>query len=660
MESFQKNNLSLASSAYLRMHNMNPIHWQIWSTRVLSYAQEQNKLILVSIGYASCHWCHVMANESFSDPEVAKVMNEHFITIKVDREEQPDIDQLYCTAVQLMTGSAGWPLNVVCLPDGRPIWGGMYFNKSDWLENLQAILSLKETQPETLLAYASKLEQGIATSLLPTANHAQTESIEQIVADWKDSMDFSYGGFRSNQKFLLANSLNFLVDYQSYYKESDTASFIDNTLQVALNRGLYDKVHGGFMRYCVDKKWRIPHFEKMLYDNALALLLYSNAYASNSNPKYKDAVYKTFHFLENNFYQEGSGYAASQSAVSDDENGDSTEGAYYAYTKLEFQNTITSHFPMFCTYYGINKMGYWKEDKYILSANIDDHVIAKEYNLAFADFLKIKSNWLKALQQLAKERVLPEIDHKVICSWNALLITSLVKMYKVFKDIEFANKAIVLCNNLLDNFTEQSGKVYRLNTQNGKKEAYLDDYAFLTEALLAVYEITQESNYLKRAKEIADYCIANFQEKQMSLFYYTESKTHFATPLEYRDSVMPSSNSSLAKSFYWLAIVYPEANYLQLCLEMRESILMEMQGNPNSFSNWLSLELAIQKEYYVVFINGKNANEICKELTLENHRNAYFISKENAHTSTTYRPCSLKFCKNPVDSKKNLIVLLNN
>ncbi len=642
------------------MHSENPIHWQVWDKSVLDYAQKQNALLLISIGYSSCHWCHVMADESFCDAQVAEIMNRHFINIKVDREEQPDIDQLYITAIQLMTGSGGWPLNVVCLPDGRPIWGGMYFKKEDWIESLERIVAIKEQQPEKLTEYATHLEKGIIQNLIPIPKNEESISLNTIIEQWMNNWDFTNGGFQSRQKFLLANSLNFLIDYQHFHPDGSIASFLNHSLKTAINRGLYDKVHGGFMRYCVDTNWRIPHFEKMLYDNALALQLYSNAYNESPNENYKRAVYQTYNFLNKHFYTENTGYAASQSAVSTDKHGNSIEGAYYAYTKEELQSVITTNFPMFCAYYGVNSNGYWKDDLYILSTDYNDKDFAEEFDISYIDFITIKSKWQDALQSLAKTKPYPEVDHKILCSWNALLVTSFVKMYKVFYDNKFADNAKELCDILLNRLVDNYGKVYRQDINGSKQEAYLDDYAFLIQALLAVHEVTQEIKYLIQAKNIADYCIVNFWDKSSNLFYYTKQRKHFATPIDYRDDVIPSSNSSLAKSLYLLGILFPEEKYANYCLQMRKAVQSEMQKHPSAFTNWLSLELAIQEEYYVVFISGEDAERECQELIFKNYKNAYFTTKDSNSGALRYQSCSLNFCKTPMNSRDKLIFLLKN
>lgn len=295
------NELSTESSPYLLQHAQNPVYWKAWNAHTIKEAAQKNQLMIVSIGYSACHWCHVMEHETFENDDAAKTMNAHFTSIKVDREERPDIDAVYMKAVQIMTQKGGWPLNVVCLPDGRPIWGGTYFKPEEWRDTLEQLHKLYIDKPEKLLEYADKLQEAIETLQHLPLNKTETPTevlLQELLAKWTKSFDHDFGGMARAPKFMMPNNYEFLMRYGFQNKDQELLNFVDLTLTKMAYGGLFDTIEGGFSRYSVDMKWHVPHFEKMLYDNGQLLSLYANAYKRTKNPLYQEVIEKTISFCK--------------------------------------------------------------------------------------------------------------------------------------------------------------------------------------------------------------------------------------------------------------------------------------------------------------------------------------------------------------------------
>ena len=385
------NTLIKETSPYLLQHAHNPVNWYAWNNKTLVLAKKENKLLLISIGYAACHWCHVMEHESFEDEEVAKVMNKHFICIKVDREERPDIDQVYMNAVELMTGRGGWPLNAIALPDGRPIWGGTYYRKNDWMNSLIQIANLYKTNPKKLEEYAAKLTEGVQQSGLVNINqekeHFTKKYLQKCVTKWEIHFDNNLGGINKSPKFPMPNNYHFLLRYAYQTNNKELKNYVNKTLTKMAQGGLFDQIGGGFSRYSVDKKWHIPHFEKMLYDNGQLVSLYADAYLTNKKNLYKETVYQTLAFVERELMDKNGGFYSSLDADSLNDFGLLEEGAFYVWTKKELQKII-SDFELFQDYYNINSYGLWENGKYNLIRTTDDICFAKNHQLSVENIKK--------------------------------------------------------------------------------------------------------------------------------------------------------------------------------------------------------------------------------------------------------------------------------
>ena len=331
------NELQYETSPYLLQHANNPVNWRAWNQKTLSQALTEDKLIIISIGYSACHWCHVMEHESFEDVDVAQVMNSNFISIKIDREERPDIDAVYMKAVQVMTGQGGWPMNIVALPDGRPIWGGTYFRKNDWINSLEKLQELYSQNPKTIVEYAEQLHDGLQSlSIIPTHKDLTDfdfDIIENLVKKWQKSFDWDFGGMARAPKFMMPTNYEFLLRYGYQTKNKTILDFVNLTLTKMAYGGLFDTIAGGFSRYSVDMKWHVPHFEKMLYDNGQLISLYAHAYKLTHNSLYREIIEKTLAFVEEEWLtQEGSFYAALDADSLNTDN-HLEEGAFYVWTK---------------------------------------------------------------------------------------------------------------------------------------------------------------------------------------------------------------------------------------------------------------------------------------------------------------------------------------
>ena len=439
------NELINETSPYLLQHAHNPVNWKAWNDNTLNEAKTSNKLILISVGYAACHWCHVMEEESFEDSLVAQVMNTKFINIKVDREERPDVDQVYMNAVQLMTGSGGWPLNVIALPDGRPVWGGTYFKKEQWLNVLKQIAVVYEDTPEKLLDYADKLETGIKSLDIVSVNNSEFDFkhdfISEAVEKWEHRFDTIYGGTNGAPKFMMPNNIQFLMREAYQNNAIELQKYVNLSLKKMAFGGVFDHVGGGFSRYSVDEKWHVPHFEKMLYDNAQLVSLYSQAYKATKNPLYEEVVKETLEYIKKEMTHQDGAFYSSLDADSVSEDGELEEGAYYVFNKEELKLQLKEDFSLFSEYYNITNYGKWEKGNYVLIRKKSDQEIIDEFSISQEELNQKKKNWKQLLLAYRNNRAKPRLDDKSLTSWNALMIKGYVDAYKAFQVPEYLNAA---------------------------------------------------------------------------------------------------------------------------------------------------------------------------------------------------------------------------
>ncbi|WP_299682383.1 thioredoxin domain-containing protein [uncultured Dokdonia sp.] len=631
------NDLINETSPYLLQHAHNPVDWKPWNKETLALAKKENKPILVSIGYSSCHWCHVMEHESFEDTLVARFMNEHFINIKVDREERPDVDNVYMSAVELMTGRAGgWPLNAIALPDGRPIWGGTYFPKEDWMNSLEQVATAFKDNPNTLVEFADKLASGIKTRDIVTPNPNKPKFEEELVisslSTWSTYWDLQEGGIDRAPKFMMPNNYQFLLRYGHQTKDSTILNYVYTTLDKIAYGGIQDHIGGGFARYSTDKKWHVPHFEKMLYDNAQLVSLYSDAYLLTQKELYKETVYQTLNFIAREMTTEEGGFYSALDADSLTPEGELEEGAYYVWTAATLKTLLKEEYDLFASYYNINDFGQWENDTYVLIRTDADADFAKEHGISLVDLKQKRAQWKEVLlrfRESNKEK--PRLDDKILTSWNGLMTKGYIDAYRVFNDQKFLNIALKNASFMVDHMIRKDGGLYR-NYKNGKGaiNGYLEDYASTIDAFIALFEVTADTFWLEKAKQLTDYTFTHFQNKENNMFFFTsdEDTDLISRNIAYIDKVIPASNSMMAKNIFTLSHYYLDKTYTQTAATMLNNMQPEIDNSPTAFSNWLDLYLNYTKPYYEIVIVGINATEVLKEL------NTHYIPNKLIATST--------------------------
>ena len=672
----KKNNLINESSPYLLQHAKNPVNWNPWDKKYLNIAEKQNKLVIISIGYASCHWCHVMERESFQDSAVAKLMNEKFISLKVDREERPDIDQVYMNAIQLMTGSGGWPLNVIALPDGRPIWGGTYFSKEQWLSALNQISVIYEKEPEKFTSYADKVQEGINSLNIVDPAIDDFESIDLLKYSEKliDSIDLKFGGFNGAPKFMMPNNLDFLLRYSVQENNLKAKNIILESLEKMAYGGIFDHIEGGFSRYSTDEKWHIPHFEKMLYDNAQLMSLYSKGFKVSNKKHFKKVVYKIHEYINKEMKDNSGGFYSSLDADSKIDENNYVEGAYYSWSFSELKNLINEDFDLFSKYYNVNDYGYWKEeDKYVLINNVSDTEFISEHNLTEEVFNEKLSNWVSILKEAKKDKKKPSLDYKIVTSWNGLMISGYVDAYKAFNDEIFLNEAIESAEFIYKSLTKNDGGLFH-NYVNGKSKVngYLEDYATIIQASLDLYEITLNQKWIERALKLSEYVIKNFSNDESALFYFTSKKDEelITRTIEFRDNVIPSSNSIMAKNLFKLYHYFDKQEYFDLSKKMALSVTNEFEVYPSGYSNWFDLIYNLKSKFYEVAIVGENAIEKAAELNKKYLPNKLAIGSSTSNDlpllqnrfingKTLIYVCVNKACKMPTENLDESINMIN-
>ncbi len=660
------------TSPYLLQHAHNPVNWEAWHPEVLKRAAEENKPLLISIGYAACHWCHVMEHECFEDEEVAKMMNENFINIKIDREERPDVDQIYMDAIQMMTGNGGWPLNIVALPDGRPFWGATYLPKDNWVKSLEQLIELYKTNPDKILGYADDLERGIkAINLVENKEETVSYSLEQLssaVENWATYFDTFLGGYKRAPKFMMPNNIDFLLHYGTSQKDEKILEYVNTTLTRMAYGGIFDHVGGGFSRYSVDTKWHVPHFEKMLYDNGQLISLYSKAYAVTKNELYKKTAEESIAFALEELADENGGFYSSLDADSLDENNELEEGAYYVWTAEELQTLLKADFEIFKDYFNINSYGQWEEN-YVLIRDKPEKDIAEKHNISVTVLKEKIDNSLSILKQERTKREKPRLDDKILTSWNGLMLQGLVDAYRYLGDKSYLELALKNATFIQTKMKKADGGLYR-NHKKGKSNinGFLEDYASVIEAYISLYEVTFDIKWLKEAQQLTDYTIVHFQDTDSKLFYFTsdEDDSLIRRSIETNDNVISASNSIMGKNLLKLHKVYMDKGYGDLANEMLKNVQGNFDQNAQSYSNWLHLVLYKQQNFYEIAIVGDNYKSIGREIAQNYLPNSILVGSpeegpiellENRYNEgeTLIYVCIEGTCKLPVQSAEEVL-----
>lgn len=664
------NKLIDENSPYLLQHAHNPVNWYPWGEEALEKARLENKAIIISVGYAACHWCHVMEHESFEDKAVAQIMNDHFVSIKVDREERPDIDQIYMNAVQLLSGRGGWPLNAIALPDGRPFYGGTYFPKENWMSLLTQINTLFNQDKEKLIKQAEALTQGISESELIQLNQSELkftkEDHENSVQHYLQSLDTKFGGMGNAPKFPMPVDYQFLLSSLYYLKDDKIAYALGLTLDKMALGGIFDQAGGGFARYSVDSFWKVPHFEKMLYDNGQLISLYANAYKYTKKDLYKETVEKTIDFIQRELMSDENAF---YSALDADSEG--VEGLFYIWKKEELYRILAEDFPIIESIYEITEEGNWENGYNILHQWEDDETVAKKLSIPIQILKETKERAFIELMKIRKERIRPALDDKVILSWNALMLKGLIDAYRSFSKPEFLELAIKNADFLLDNMINKDQSAFRsYKNSKGKITAFLDDHAFLIDALIELYQASFDIKWLHSAKEQMDYVIENFSDEKSGMFFYTSLKSErlIARKMEISDNVIPASNSQMAINLKRLAYFYDDSDYHKRSNQMLNNMIDSVKNQGRFFSNWGNLLLWNLYEPVEIAIVGENAKALRQEFDEYYIGNALFLSGNETDLDllknkavdgkTLIYVCHNKNCQRPVETVKEALELL--
>lgn len=625
MDKKYTNDLIHETSLYLLQHAHNPVNWYSWSENTLSLAKKLDKPILLSIGYSACHWCHVMERESFENMETAKFMNENFINIKVDREERPDIDSIYMDAVQILTGSGGWPLNVFLTPDAIPFYGGTYFppkqsyNRPSWMDVLKFISEVWKTNPIKAEDQAQKLLDHIQSLTAAFSSVSKVENIEksdftglqckELNSAFLKSADKIFGGFGSAPKFPQTFTSQFLLAYGKFYNCQESIDHALLSLKSMLRGGIYDHLAGGLCRYSTDEKWLAPHFEKMLYDNALLIIVLSDAYQICKDEEIKKGIEKTITFCENELKSKEGGYFAAIDADSEGE-----EGKFYIWDKTEIESVLGEESSEFIDYYGITEKGNW-EGMNIL--NKSHHFNTNIYNTDVDDLLRRIAICENKLLFHRNKRIRPETDDKIILSWNALYLTALCKASAALKEEKYRDVAEELFHFLESKFFKSDCQLnHSYKNSELKFMAYLDDYAYLIQSCILLQELTGNQKYLDYAKSYTQYVIDNFSQESSDFFYYTDQIQGdiILRKLDNYDSALPSGNSVMAFNLKYLSEIFQIEGWKAQSIRMLNRIYPFVIQHPNSFAFWCFQIINQSVENYQIVITGKEISEMRSSL----------------------------------------------
>jgi len=662
------NRLIDETSPYLLQHAHNPVDWIPWDNDSFKEAKQNNKLVLISVGYSSCHWCHVMEKETFEDDSIAKFMNKHFVNIKVDREEHPDVDQVYMTALQLMTGNGGWPLNVIALPDGKPVYAGTYHTKTQWDDVLRKIIRLYREDPDKFQEYANKVTSGIQTMnmITPEKEHPAItkDLLKKSIDNWKEYWDLTWGGEINDQKFVIPHRFNVLLDYATLEGDKEILNYVENTLDKIALGGIYDHVGGGFYRYSTDKEWKVPHFEKMLYTNAQLVSLYSKAYKVFKKPLYKEVVFGTIDFLKKEMKNSEGAYYAAIDADSEGE-----EGKYYLWEEEELKKILKTDYKLFSTYFNTTKNEILESNNYLLYRSVNDSLFAKQLQITISDLNLKKKKWKTLLQNVRKNRVRPIIDDKIITSWNAILMKGFADAYASFGVTEFLNEAIGV-SEFIQKYSKQKEHL-RHSYKKGSTvtEGFLEDYAFLTEAYIKLFEVTMDTKYLDMAIGLNKDIHMSFKDASSDMFVYRKGNQLISNIVKTNDGVLPSSNSVIAHNLFRLGLLYDIKEFSEKSKRMLSLMLPQIEDDAGSYASWNTLLLQNVFPFYEVAIVGKDADTLVAEFNNEYIPNLLIAgsSKQSGiplfknryiDNETYIYVCQQGMCKLPIKEAKEAIDLL--
>ena len=670
-----KNELHQSGSLYLRQHANNPVHWQLWSADVLAQAVKDERLLLLSIGYSSCHWCHVMEEESFEDEEVAALMNAHFTSIKIDREERPDLDARYMSAVQLMTGQGGWPLNCIALPDGTPVWGGTYFSKADWMAALSQISQMWKETPQTIQDYAQQMREGLSDMVLVSTSGTPgsfvASDLEDVLIPWMRGWDEVNGGLTHAPKFPMPSNYSYLLQHGILSQNDRTLSFVHNTLNKMALGGIYDFVHGGFTRYATDRFWKVPHFEKMLYDNAQLIGLYAKAYRNDHQDLYAQTISQTVSWLQREMKLDSGLYAAALDADSATSENPREEGGYYTWRIDELEDLALPHFEAFKWYFDISEHSAW-EGKYILHRTQPIKALAERLDIDEAAANEILLHWQQVLAGASADRIescpKPLRDPKALTCWNALLVVGLAEAHRALPKNGYDKMATALLDTLLHTVCANGKIAHQYLHGAAEGDGFLDDYSSMGKALVEVFLLTGNEVYLEHAKQTATSIEKLFPLEGAFRLYTNAFDSNWQKQLEIEDNVIPSANSMWADFFHSVGLLADHTDWKTQAQRALSAIHTKVFRYGPNFSNWLEQGLTQAFDSKELVITGPGAKAAAEDLqrtylqpgTLilwseEPSDLAHF--KGRISTTLTYYLCSNNACQLPTTELNQLLNL---
>lgn len=656
------NRLIHATSPYLLQHAHNPVDWYEWSTEALQKAKSEDKPILVSIGYSSCHWCHVMEHESFENEAIADLMNQHFVCIKVDREERPDIDQVYMEAVQAMQQNGGWPLNVFLTPDQKPFYGGTYFPPQNWSQLLKQIDHTFKVKRKEIDESANDLAQHLQTSDLKrfgqpndaAFNHEQLDAMYEILVKRYDT---AWGGIEKAPKFVMPSIWLFLLRHYAATENIQALEMVTHTLRQLAFGGIYDQLGGGFARYSVDGEWFAPHFEKMLYDNAQLLSLYAEAYSITHDSIFKETVYETANWIAREMmHPEGGFYSAL------DADSEGIEGKFYTWTGTELQAVLGKDTEKLMQFYQATAEGNWEHGR---------NILRRDPQTTIAESDEIKKLKSKLLAERSK-RIRPALDDKILTGWNAMTIQGLVDCYKAFQDEYFLKLALNGISFLEEHLI--SDKVYRAwKGKRSETEGFLEDYAFLIQAYTSLYQATFNEGWLYKAQTWCEYVLQHFMDSEERFFFYSSNTAEalIARKKEIFDNVIPGSNSVMARNLLQLGVLLDREDWKEQARTMTSKLLHLITSEPVYTCHWAVLLSELIHEPAEVVITGSEALALRTELhqhylpftlTAGSTGDSSLPLLENRlpKSGTLIYICRNKTCQLPVDNVTDVLNQIKN
>ncbi len=674
-----ENSLINESSPYLLQHARNPVQWHAWNGAALKRARDENKPIFLSIGYSSCHWCHVMAHESFENEDVARIMNENFVNIKVDREERPDLDDIYQKVCQMATRQGGWPLSVFLTPDQRPFYVGTYFPVLDSYGRpgfgsilRQLAQAWKEDHARVVRSAESFL--GNLQRIQPAAVSGELDraTLDEAAVNLYQMGDATYGGFGGAPKFPSAASISFLFRYSRLSGITRFQEFGLKTLNRMARGGIFDQIGGGFHRYSTDARWLVPHFEKMLYDNALVPVNYAEAYQITLDPFYLDVMHSTLGFVLREMTSPQGGFYSAMDADSEGE-----EGLFYVWTKSEIRDILGEDADVFCTYYDVTDGGNW-EGRTILCNNTNMSAVAFHAGKTEQEVRQILKESAQKLLDVRASRVRPGMDDKILTSWNALMITALAKGYRLTRRQEYIDAA-ERCAGFILRKMYRDGTLLRVHSGGrGKIHGYLEDYAFFACSLLDLFEVTAEASYLEYAQEMAGHMLDHFWDAQDGSFFMT-SDSHerlIIRPKSNHDLSLPSGNSVAAGLLLRLYHLVQDRRFLDVSAAVMGSQAVSAAENPFGFSHLLNVIYTYLKRPVEVTVLGRHNPELVSSIeqrflpeglvvTVPEKRQlaglagyAFFAGKEFPADRTQVYVCRDAACSLPLESLDEIEPLL--